>query len=58
MIEYRRNLALGNSYYLGKKHSEKSKVQMSESAKNKVLTKEHKNNFHTRWLSLSKPHHK
>ena len=25
-------------------------------SKNK--TKEHKNNFHTRWLSLSKPHHK
>ena len=35
MIEYRRNLALGNSYRLGKKHSEKSKAQMSESAKNR-----------------------
>lgn len=35
MIEYRRNLALGNSYHLGKKHSEKTKAQMSESAKNR-----------------------
>lgn len=32
-IEYRRRLATGNSYRLGKLHSEKSKKQMSESAK-------------------------
>mgnify|MGYP003585274029 FL=1 len=35
MIEYRRKLALGNSYHLGKKHSEESKLKMSESAKNR-----------------------
>ena len=41
MIEYRRNLALGNSYHLGKKHSEKTKAQMSESAKNRGLNCKH-----------------
>ena len=33
MIEYRRQLALGNSYHLGKNHSKESKLKMSESAK-------------------------
>ncbi len=33
MVELRRNIAKGNSYHLGKKHSEKSKKQMSDAAK-------------------------
>lgn len=32
-IEYRKNLAMGNTYRLGKTHSEESKLKMSESAK-------------------------
>lgn len=34
-LEYRRQLAIGNTYHLGKKHSEESKQKMRESALNR-----------------------
>ena len=37
MIELRRNIAKGNSYHLGHKHSEESKKRMSESAKKRGI---------------------
>ena len=37
MIELRRNIAKGNTYHLGKLHSEDSKKKMSESAKKRGL---------------------
>lgn len=37
MIELRRNIAKGNTYHLGKSHSEESKRQMRESALNRGL---------------------
>lgn len=41
MIEYRRKIALGNTYHLGKPHSEISKLKMSESAKKRGLNCKH-----------------
>ena len=36
-IEYRKQLAMGNSYHLGHKHSDESKAKMSKAAKERGI---------------------